>query len=125
MIVKLRDKCIARFGEDKGNWNSEKLLYIEKGESNSLNFVHKRTHVDFYVVALMKNLVDTAIPGVELRRAQAVDKVDEEIQKLTMAEATQLLSVPFEESSFFEGDDGLGERFWENDAYSVNVRVKL
>jgi hypothetical protein len=124
MIVKLRDKCIARFGEDKGNWNSEKLLYIEKGESNSLNFVHKRTHVDFYVVALMKNLVDTAIPGVELRRAQAVDKVDE-IQKLTMAEATQLLSVPFEESSFFEGDDGLGERFWENDAYSVNVRVKL
>ncbi|ANL04646.1 hypothetical protein AMJ99_CH03124 [Rhizobium esperanzae] len=123
-IVRLRDKCVAHFGEDNGNWNSEKLLYIENGESNSLNFVHKRTHVDFYVVMIMKNLLETAIPSVIDRRARAIDKVDEEIQKLSAADASQLLSVPFEESSFFKSK-GLGDRFWDSDSYSSTVKVRI
>jgi hypothetical protein len=121
-VHNLRDKCIAHFGENGGEWNSEKVLYLEKEETNSITFVHKRTHVDFWIVAVMQDLLKSAIPHVLEKRLTSVNKVDAEIRKLTDEQAAKFLSVSFDQAEFFGSDSALGEHFWQTDSFSSTFR---
>lgn len=122
-VLTLRDKCIAHYGEGSGNWYSEKMLYVDNGTKAYLTFAHKRTHVDYWIVTVMRDLLATAIPHVTSRKNTAADRVNEEILKLKGHGAETFLSVPFDTAQFFGKDADLNERFWEDHSFSAEVSV--